>query len=43
MLNFIVQEMITHPKEIDNFFKAMPENLKEAIKERDKDSISNPK
>lgn len=38
MLNFIVQEMITRPKEIDNFFKAMPENSKEAIKERDKDS-----
>ncbi|MBD5164576.1 DUF4145 domain-containing protein [Helicobacter sp.] len=38
ILNFIVQEMITHPKEIDNFFKTMPENSKEAIKERDKDS-----
>lgn len=38
ILNFIVQEMITRPKEIDNFFKTMPENSKEAIKERDKDS-----
>lgn len=41
MLNFIVQEMITHPKQIDNFFKVMPESSKEAIIERDKDSTLN--
>ncbi|WP_276954274.1 DUF4145 domain-containing protein [Helicobacter rodentium] len=41
MLNFIVQEMITHPKEIDSFFKDnISEGAKEAIKERDKDSTS---
>lgn len=41
MLNFIVQEMITRPKEIDSFFKDnIPKGAKEAIKERDKDSIS---
>lgn len=43
MLNFIVQEMITRPKEINNFFKDnIPEGAKEAIKKRDKDSTSNP-
>lgn len=41
ILNFIVQEMITRPKEINNFFKDnISEGAKEAIKERDKDSIS---
>ncbi len=43
MLNFIVQEMITLPKEIDNLFEDnMPKGAKEAIKKRNKDSTSNP-
>lgn len=39
MLNFIVQEMITRPKEIEKLFENnIPEGAKEAIKKRDKDS-----
>lgn len=37
MLNFIVQEMITRPKEIDNLFEDnIPEGAKEAVEKRDK-------
>lgn len=42
ILNFIVREMITRPKEIDNFFESIPQGAKEAIVKRDEDSTSNP-
>jgi len=35
LINFIAEKMITEPKEIDNFYKELPETLKEAIDKRD--------
>ncbi|QXE17642.1 DUF4145 domain-containing protein [Clostridium sp. 001] len=35
LLNFIVQQMITQPKEIENLFKTLPDNAKLAINKRD--------
>ena len=34
-MNFIVEKMISEPKEINEFFNSMPEGAKEAIKKRD--------
>lgn len=35
LLNLIVEEMITKPKEIDEIFRRMPEREKESVKKRD--------
>lgn len=35
LVNMIVEEMITKPKELDNLFDHMPENAKQAIAKRD--------
>lgn len=38
MLNFIVQETITRPREIENLFEDnIPQGTKKAIEKRDKD------
>lgn len=36
LINIIVDEMITRPKEIEEFYQSLPENYKEAIEKRDK-------
>lgn len=35
LLNFIAEKMITEPKEIDEFYKGLPEPLTKAIEDRD--------
>lgn len=35
LMNFIVDKMITEPKEIDDFFEDMPEGAKNGVKNRD--------
>lgn len=37
LINFIAEKMITEPKEVDNFYEALPESSKEAIAKRDND------
>lgn len=36
MINFIVQDRITHPKEIEDLYLKIPEEARNAIEERDK-------
>jgi len=35
LVNLIVEEMITKPKEIDTLYGALPESAKQAIEKRD--------
>lgn len=38
LINFIIEDRITKPKEIEILFKNLPENSKDAIEKRDKDN-----
>jgi hypothetical protein len=35
LLNFIANKMITEPREIENFYSALPENARDAVNKRD--------
>lgn len=35
MINFIIEEMITKPKEIEELFEKMPQGARDAIAKRD--------
>ena len=36
MINFIIEEMITKPKELDELYNLLPESARTAIEKRDK-------
>jgi len=38
ILNFIAEKMISEPKELDDFYKKLPESAKKAVNRRDKKS-----
>lgn len=40
LVNEIAEEMITKPKEIDEFYKKMPQTKRDAIKKRDSSGVS---